>query len=759
MSDAASASAAVHRADFLAGVRVLELGDGVAGAAATSVLWALGADVAAVVSPDSVHRRGRPYVDRDGQRVSLLSIVLDRGKQILAAGDRNALESLLARGAHDAPFDVVVVDRVGGVRGPLTSLDDIDSYAAFVEQHNTRAWVTISAFGLTGERAGDIATELTAAAAGGMLAAARDERTGRPLKLAGQQSLLNTGQAGALAACHALDLVANDGAVHLDLAAVEATIATGPTLEVGNLSLETGSPGGARRYGAPASFYQCTDGLIRISAMEDHQWQGVADAMGSPAWTERFAAVEARIEGADEIDERVAAWTGDRTKVEAETLLQERGVPATAMYPPEELLDSPQLAHRDAFDPLSINGRQARVVGVPFRVVDGGNSTSGERRRRSLRGLRMLEAGRVLAVPLASALLGALGVEVTKLEDLPRLDMYRRRGPYIDGEAGMERGAYFALVNHSKHSAAFDVDAERGRLDALLDRSDVVIENLGPKRASALGLSASCALDTRRELLAISSSGFGLDGPHASYRAYAYNLQASCGLGYLTRNEDGEPAEIDIAWADLISGYALATIIAAWAVGPSGNCGAGIDFAMADLIVAHFNEFLAAANLDPDSDRSVDRANELAPCAPHGVYPAADGWLALSVDSDEQFATLSKVLAHEPLTDPMLAAADDRFDQRRVLDALIAEATQTRDATELSAELRAAGIAAEAVVTIGELLTSSHLASRGFLTEVEHPEWGRRRLVGIPWRPFGAPALPLGPPPLLVPVSVHERTD
>ena len=61
------------------------------------------------------------------------------------------------------------------------------------------------------------------------------------------------------------------------------------------------------------------------------------------------------------------------------------------------------------------------------------------RRRRSLRGLRMLEASRVLAVPLCGALLGAMGVEVTKLEDLPRLDMYRRRGPYIDGKAGIER--------------------------------------------------------------------------------------------------------------------------------------------------------------------------------------------------------------------------------------------------------------------------------------------------------------------------------
>jgi crotonobetainyl-CoA:carnitine CoA-transferase CaiB-like acyl-CoA transferase len=731
-----------HRVDFLAGVRVLEVGDGVAGAAAASVLWALGADVTAAVDPDSPHRHGRPDVAVDDARQSLLSIVLDRGKALVTLGGTAELEELLAR-----DVDVVIVDRVGGARGALASLHEVDRYLEFVEQHNRSAWVTISAFGLTGDRAGDIGTELTVAAAGGMLATARDERTGQPLKLAGHQSLLNTGQAGALAACHALDLAARDGAAHLDLSAVEATIATGPTLEVGNLSLRTGSPGGARRYGAPASFYECRDGPIRISAMEDHQWQGVVDAMGTPAWTEQFRAVESRIAGADEIDEHVAGWTRTRSKVEVEALLQARGVPATAMYSPAELLDSPQLAHRGAFESLSIDGGDARIVGLPFRVVENG---SGERRRRSLRGLRMLEAGRVLAVPLAGALLGTLGVDVTKLEDLPRLDMYRRRGPYIDGESGAERGAYFALMNHSKRSAAFDVDAARERLDALLDHSDVVIENLGPKRAAALGLGASSALAARPELLAVSSSGFGLDGPRAAYRAYAYNLQASCALGHLTRSDDGEPAEIDIAWADLISAYALATIIAAWAVGPSGNRGAGIDFSMSDLVIAHFNEFLAAASLDPDSDRRVDRANELSPYAPHGVYATADGWVALAIGSDGEFVRLVEVLACDALAVPAFRDAAGRYEQRHVLDAQLADALRTRAAADLAAELRSVGVAAEEVMGAPALLESNQLASRGFLTEVEHPIWGRRRLVGVPWRPAGGPALALGPPPLLV---------
>ena len=714
---------------FLSGVRVLEVGDGVAGAAASGVLRLFGADVTALVDPARVHRAGTPAVD--GQ--SLVSIVLDRDKELLPASevDLDRLEALAAE------VDVVLVDRVGGPSGPLSGMD-ADTYAAFVERTNRGAWVTVSAFGLSGERRDDVATELTVAAASGMLQSVRNPTTGHPLKLAGQQSLLNTGQAAALAACHGIDLARRQGAVHLDLSAVEATIATGPPLELATPLLSTGGGGGAKRYGAPASFYPCVDGLVRISAMEDHQWKGVVEAMGSPAWTARFETVASRIDGQEEIDALIAEWTSSRTKFDTETLLQSHGVPGTGMYSPAEVLDSPQLRYRGAFTSLPLpDGRTATIVGDRYRTIGCGEAAA----VRSLDGLKVLEMGHVLAAPLAGAVLGALGADVAKLEDLGRIDMYRRRGPYIDGEAGGERSAYFALMNHSKRSVAFDVMAEPERLERLLDESDVVIENLGGNRAKRTGLAASVLAERRPDLLAVSSSGFGQDGPSAGYRAYAYNLQAACCLAYLTRDLDGTTAELDVPVADLISAYALATLVAAWAVGPAGNAGAAIDFAMADLVVSHFNEFVAAASLDPTSDERVDRANELTPYLPHGVYPTEDGWLALAVAAPDMLDRIAAVLGIDGSLDGDRAALDER----------LAEACSTRKAAVLAAELRAAGVIAEQVLTPAELAEVEQLAARGFLTPVVHPEWGERRIVGIPWRPYGGSPIALTAAPLLQP--------
>jgi crotonobetainyl-CoA:carnitine CoA-transferase CaiB-like acyl-CoA transferase len=753
----AATGAARHRADFLAGLRVLELGDGVAGAAATGILWGLGADVTTVVDAGSAHRRARPAVDAGDGPVSLLAVELDRGKRRVTVADFGALVPLEAQLA-DGAYDLVVADRVGGPTGPLASFVTADDHGAWVARHNRAAWVTISAFGLTGPRCDDVATELTLGAAAGLVAAVRDPRTAAPMKLGGLQSLFNSGQVAALASCQALDL-ALDGPVHLDVSAQEAAVATGPVLDLVALFFRTGTLGGAQRYGAPASFYACTDGLIRISAMEDHQWRGVVAAMGNPSWADRFATVESRIGGAAEINDRVAAWATTMPKESAESTLQAHGVPATAMYSPAELLASPQLLHREAFDPLPLaDGRETVAVAPPFRVVAGGNddADAGERRRRGLRGLRVLEAGHVLAVPLAGALLGALGARVTKLEDLGRVDMYRRNGPYIDREPGLDRTAYFAFANHSKANAVLHVEEEPDRLAALLDDADVFLENLGAKRARALGVAASVALDAHPGVLAISSTGFGQDGPYASYRAYAYNMHAAAALGYLTRNADGEPADIDLAWGDLVSAYAVATIVAAWAVGPRGNRGAGLDYAMADAIVSHFPEFLAAASLDPASDASVDRANEVTPYAPSGVYPAGDGWVALTVDGDEQFEALATVLDDGSLRVPEFATGESRFRRRRELDALIASMTAVWEPAALAGALRAAGVPAEPVGAAPALVDDEHLAARGFFPEVEHPLWGRRRLIGVPWRPYGAGAYPLGPPPLLSGMSDRD---
>jgi len=741
---------------FLRGLTVLELGDGLAGAAATATLGALGANVTSIVDARSAFRRARPSLRHaDGSDASLLSLLLDEGKERIELNltTLSDLEAVLLGGSLGdrdfTTFDLVVVDRVTCAPYQLTALAQAAAYVSWVASMNTRAWVTISAFGLSGPRRNDVATELTLGAASSLLSVVNDSKTGQPLKLAGNQALLNSAQAAALASCHALDLAKGGDAVHLDLSAQEAVISMGPVLAFAHQLLNCNSTVGAKRYGAPAGLYKCRDGSIHIMVMEDHQWEGMVRAMGSPSWTGRFAETRARIEFANEIDERIAEWTKDLTKLDAEGLLQEAGVPATAMYRPDEILESPQLAFRESIRTSEVSdGVTIRSVGRPFPDPPSTSTSEGSLRQHSLKGLRVLEASHVLAVPLAGALLGALGAKVTKLEDLDRIDMYRRRGPYIDGEEGLDRAAYFALVNHSKMSLAFDLTGDMSEVERVFENAEVVIENIGERRAARFGITA--ALEGRSpDKLVVSSSGFGNSGPHAHYRAYAYNLHSACCLGYLTRNEAGEHANIDLAFADLASAYTLATIVAAWAVGPMGNEGTIVDFAMAELVDSRFNEFLAAASLELASDETVDRANVVSPYAPSGVYRCAEGWIALSIDDDESFARLCAILEIDLTIAKRFASRDRRVANRLELDAILSSAFARIDAQSWSAALRNNGILGERVAVVSDLIADVHLNERSYFSAVDHPVWGRRRLLGIPWRSVGANAIHLRHPPLL----------
>lgn len=722
--------------DFLTGLAVLELGDGLAGGAAGSLLRTLGANVTAIRRPSAIIHRLRPAA-RANASDSMVSVVLAAGKRSVPSGTRVDVQA----------FDIVLEDLCESAADPNEGV----TWEEFASSGHPNAWVTISAFGATGPKRDWTATDLTVAAASGLLAGVTDPVTGRPVKMAGYQAYHSAGQAAALAACHALDASGRRGcSVRVDVSAQEAAIATGAVLHLAQELMSCGEAGGAARFGAPAGMFRCRDGFIHIMAMEDHQWQALVGAIGAPPWTVEFRHPADRITRASEVNVHLERHLATWGKAEIEAKLQAARVPATAMYGPSELVRSAQFEARRAFGAITNEGAPVRAVRTPFKI-----DRSPDRIDRSplgLVGLRVAEIGHVLAVPLAGALLGAMGAEVTKLEDPGRLDMYRRRGPYVEGMSGVEGSAYFAVMNHSKTSALVIMDDPLS-VAAAIDTADVVIENLGAQRARRVGVDSDRLLQERPASLAVSSSGFGHTGPWSAFRVYAYNVHTCCGLAYLTPTDSGEPPRIDVAWADLISGFALTTAIAAWAICGSRTGGAAVDFSMVELAVTRFNEYLAAASLGDDIGvGECAPVEHPGPYAPQGVYrTAGDGeWVALSLSCDDQWAGLKSVLG-EPalLCSPAFDTTAGRTEHRKQLNAALDDVLVAFRAEEVERLLQGVGVAASVVASPAALAVDAHLVHRGFFRSVKHPLWGRRRLIGLPWRFEGEEPFSLGPPPRL----------
>lgn len=123
--------------------------------------------------------------------------------------------------------------------------------------------------------------------------------------------------------------------------------------------------------------------------------------------------------------------------------------------------------------------------------------------------------------------------------------------------------------------------------------------------------------------------------------------------------------------------------------------------------------------------------------APHGVFRAAgeDRWLAIAVEDDAGWRRFAVLIGRPELADDArFATLPARKAHEDELEAIVGAWAATRDAGEATEILQQAGIAAFPAARNRDLAEDPHLAARGFLVDLEHPEVGVRRHLGVPWR-------------------------
>jgi benzylsuccinate CoA-transferase BbsF subunit len=117
---------------------------------------------------------------------------------------------------------------------------------------------------------------------------------------------------------------------------------------------------------APQGAYPCAgdDQWCAIAVDTEQQWEDLRQAMGGPEWAgdERFKAVEGRLTHHDEIDGHIGQWTKDKTPKEVMELLQSHGVPSGVVQRSSDLLQDPQLAHRNLYHYLD----HAEMGNIPY---------------------------------------------------------------------------------------------------------------------------------------------------------------------------------------------------------------------------------------------------------------------------------------------------------------------------------------------------------------------------------------------------------
>ena len=368
----------------------------------------------------------------------------------------------------------------------------------------------------------------------------------------------------------------------------------------------------------------------------------------------------------------------------------------------------------------------------------------------ALEGLQVLDLSQKVSGAYCGKLLACYGAEVWKIEPPGSGDPTRHEGLHRGDGRNDDTGALFLYLNTGKKSCTLNLDVERGRevLRRLAATADILIEDAGPGGMEERGLGYRELSAVNPDLIYVSLSPFGSDGPYADYQATQLTLYALGGYMYLTGDPDREPLQgpghqpAYLAGAHAVAGV----MIALWAR-ESGAGGQHVDVGELESIAVAHQWTTTRYNYAGMIQRRMGNRYDLG--HPNTLYACRDGYITISAASEKQAERLFLVLGQPELSE------DERFRNgiaRRfnadALDEIIGPwfAERTRDeVVQLCQEMR---VPCAPVSEVDDVLEHEQLNAREFWRELDHPEAGRLRYTGPPFHMPDSPGQ-IGRAPLL----------
>jgi crotonobetainyl-CoA:carnitine CoA-transferase CaiB-like acyl-CoA transferase len=375
----------------------------------------------------------------------------------------------------------------------------------------------------------------------------------------------------------------------------------------------------------------------------------------------------------------------------------------------------------------------------------------------SLAGVRIVDLTVVWSGPGATQLLGDLGAEVIRVEGNNRLS--RQSSAHTTGASiahlpfhaniypnrtpeprPYDRSANFNWHARNKLSVCMNLETAEGRaaMFALIERSDVVVENNSKGVLEKLGLGHEELLRRYPRLIVVRMPPLGMSGTLSDYLGYGPNFNSLVGIaamdGYEGQDVDsgGDNYHMDEAAP---ASVAFAVLAALWDRETTGTGGL-IEFAQAENVMHDIGEWFIDHQLN-DRDPTVLGNADLQMF--QDVFPATeqDRWIAISVRHDMDWVALSNVLGLGEATASLGATQELRQENRPSLLTEVRGRTQERGSDELVAALQAVGVPSGEVMSERRLLADRHLAEREWFVERTHPVVGTHRYPGHAWRAEG----------------------
>jgi len=362
---------------------------------------------------------------------------------------------------------------------------------------------------------------------------------------------------------------------------------------------------------------------------------------------------------------------------------------------------------------------------------------------RALTGVRVLDLSRFVAGPFCCQILGDHGADVIKVEKSDG-EPARRMPPFFKDES-----LYFLAYNGSKRSVTLNLRSETGLglLRRLIAKADIVVENFRAGTMEEMGLGYASLSREHPDLILVSISGFGTEGPYAGLPAFDEIIQTMSGLTSLTGAAEGPPLLTGTYVADFLTGVyaALGAVLAVQARARSGR-GQWVRMNLLQCLVSILNTTVSRYLVLGQAPGLQGNRNPL--IAPGNLYRAQDGYVTIECLTQAMWEDLARAMTREDLLqDPRFGDVVSRQRHAEALDREIEAWMREKSVEQVLAILHQRGVPSGPVLDIPALVAHPQFAVNGIVTSVEMPGLGPVPLLAPPIRMDDDAAATRGRPP------------
>jgi succinyl-CoA---D-citramalate CoA-transferase len=354
----------------------------------------------------------------------------------------------------------------------------------------------------------------------------------------------------------------------------------------------------------------------------------------------------------------------------------------------------------------------------PWARSDGGGP---------LKGVRVIDAGTMVAAPFSAVLLADFGADVIKIEHPRKGDGERKLEP-IKGEGPEGVPLWWKVGARNKRCITLDLSKPAGAqvFRDLVATADIVAENYRPGTFEGWGLGYEELKSVNPNIILLRISGFGQSGPYRRRAGFGRIAEAMGGLTNLIGERDGPPMTPGVPLGDVVAGLtgAWATMLALYHRDACGGHGQVIDLALYESIF-RLLEFDAIQYDQLGSVHTRD-GNELSYVAPSSMFRTTDGyWITLAASNQDIFEDLCRAMGREDLlADPRFTDNPTRVKHRTYVNGIVGEWIAERTRDEVAQAFDPPGVPYSSIFDMRDVFENQQYLSREMLVRVPDDELG-----------------------------------